>query len=278
MKTVLIILGILVVALICFVQAMNYLFYRKFRKMTDKVLLEAGKVKQTTISDADLNDLPPPVARYLKVSGLVGMKRISAARIYHSGEFKPGKDKKFMPAEGEYLLTTHQPSFIWYGKISMFPGFTVTARDYYFNGKGNMLVKILGVFPVVNAQSTLVDKSAFGRCVAEMTLVPSFFLDRDRIHWTGYSDDHAECTITDCGLSTNVQLFFNKDGSLAKIAVDRYYDRGKGKESLEKFIGVCSVIHDFNGLKLNTVYDGYWDLPEGELHYVHFVLDRVEFE
>ena len=38
------------------------------------------------------------------------------------------------------------------------------------------------------------------------------------------------------------------------------------------------VERDFNGLKLNTVYDGYWDLPEGELHYVHFVIDRIEFE
>ena len=46
----------------------------------------------------------------------------------------------------------------------------------------------------------------------------------------------------------------------------------------EKFVGLASVIRDFHGLKMNTVFDGYWDLSEGELHYVHFVLDRVEFE
>jgi len=50
------------------------------------------------------------------------------------------------------------------------------------------------------------------------------------------------------------------------------------QETLEKFIGVCSDIRKFNGLKLNTVYDGYRDLPEGELHYFHFVTDRVAFE
>ncbi len=278
MKTVLIIIGILVVALICLLQAMNYLFFRKFRKMTDKVLLEAGRTYPAPVSEAELNDLPPPIARYLRASGLVGMKRISFARIYHSGEFKPGKDKKFMPANGEYLLTTRKPAFVWYGKISMFPGLYFSAIDYYFKGKGNMLVKILGTFPVVDARSALVDKSAFGRCVAEMTMVPSFFLDRDRIRWTGFGDDHAKCTVTDVGLSTKARLFFNNDGSLAKIAVERYYDRGNGQETLEKFVGLCSVIRDFNGLKLNTVYDGYWDLPEGELHYVHFVIDRIEFE
>ena len=214
MKKIIIILALLVVALICFFQVMNYLFYRKFRKMTEKVLQETGKTDQSPISEADLKDLPPPVARYIKASGLVGMKRISFARITHSGEFKPGKDRKFMPANGEYLVTTRKPSFIWYGKISMFPGLFFTAVDYYVEGKGNMRVRILGTFPVVDAKSAMVDKSAFGRCVAEMALAPSFFLDRERIVWTGYGEDHAECTVTDSGLSTNARLFFNKDGSL----------------------------------------------------------------
>lgn len=278
MKKILIIPGLLIIAMIGFFQVMNYLFYRKFRKMTDKVLQETGRMDLAPVSESDLKDLPPPVARYIRASGLVGMKRISFARIFHSGEFKPGKDKKFIPAKGEYLISTRKPSFIWYGKISMFPGLFFTARDYYLEGKGNMLVKILGTFPVVDAKSDIVDKSAFGRCVAEMALAPSFFLDRERIVWTGYGENHAECTVTDSGLSNNARLFFNQDGSLAKMSVDRYYDRGNGQGTLEKFVGVCSVIRDFNGLKLNTVYDGYWDLPEGELHYVHFVLDKVEFE
>ena len=278
MKKIFIVLGLLVVAVICFLQAMNIIFYRKFRKMTEKVIRETGKTDQAVVTDADLRDLPPPVARYLKASGLVGMKRISFARINHSGEFKPGKDKKFMPVKGEYLITTRKPSFVWYGKVSMFPGFSFTAQDYYYNGKGNMKVKILGTFPVVDAKSDKIDKSAFGRCVAEMSMAPSFFLDRERILWTGFGADHAECTITDCGISTNAVLFFNKEGMLAKIVVERYYDKGDGKGTPEKFVGLASVVRDFHGMKMNTVFDGYWDLPEGELHYVHFVIDRVEFE
>lgn len=35
---------------------------------------------------------------------------------------------------------------------------------------------------------------------------------------------------------------------------------------------------DFGGLKLASVMDGYWNLPEGDLHYVHFVIERVECE
>ena len=53
----------------------------KFRELSLLIikLLEAGKTDPAPVSDADLNDLPPPVARYLKASGLVGMKRINFA-------------------------------------------------------------------------------------------------------------------------------------------------------------------------------------------------------
>jgi len=47
-----------------------------------------------------------------------------------------------MPAKGEYLVTTRKPSFVWYGKISMFPGLFFTAQDYYVEGKGNMRVRM----------------------------------------------------------------------------------------------------------------------------------------
>jgi len=30
-------------------------------------------------------------------------------------------------------------------------------------------------------------------------------------------------------------------------------------------------------LKLGSVVDGYWNLKEGDLHYVHFIIEKVEF-
>jgi hypothetical protein len=277
MKILFITIGVLLVIGL-FLQLMNRAFHSKFQKLVSKIRDEAGTQGGSVIAEADLKYLPPPVYRYILASGLVGKKKISFMRIRHSGTFKVSKDKDFMPVTGEYFLSTKKPSFSWLGKISPFPGISFTALDSYFNGKGNMVVKIMSTIKVVDAKSAIIDRSAFGRCVAEMTMAPSFFLDQARVKWTKYDSDYAECIISDAGLSANAQLFFQADGTLEKFVVDRYYDRGNGQGTLEKFVIKSKDVKDFNGLKMNTIYDGIWDLPEGDLHYVHFIIDKVEFE
>ena len=277
MKIFLVVFVILVI-IICFFAVMDRLFYSKFLRIANKIWAEAGKQDPSIVTEDDLMALPPPVASYIKISGLKGKKRISSMRISHSGSFKTGADRNFMPINGKYYLTTKKPSFCWFGKISLFPGLSVSAFDSYFNGKGHMLIKVMSLFKIADARSSVIDYSAFGRCLAEMTMAPSFFLNNQLIKWTSFNSNHAEFTITDSGLSADAVLHFSNDGTLERIVVDRYFDRGNGKATLEKFTGKGQLIKDFNGLRLCSVFDGYWNLKEGDLHYVHFIVDNVEFE
>ena len=273
----LLIIAIVIVTIICFFIVMNQLFYNKFRKQANQIIIEAGRQNPNLITEEDLATLPIPIARYIRFSGLIGLKKISTMQIVHSGVFKPGIDKKFMPVKGEYSLTTKKPSFCWFGKVAMVPGLTVSAFDSYYNGHGRMIVKLLSTFKIVDVDSKEIGLSAFGRCVAEMTLVPSFFLDNEKVKWLSSDSTKAECQITDLDLITNAQLYFNKNGSLDKIVVDRYFERDNGEVTLEKFTAKGQDIKDFSGLKLESVVDGYWNLKEGDLHYVHFIIEKVEF-
>jgi len=273
----LLIIGIVIVMIISFFIVMNQLFYNKFRKQANQIIIEAGRQDPNLITEEDLATLPIPIARYIRFSGLIGLKKISTMRIVHSGSFKPGVNKKFMPVKGEYSLTTKKPSFSWFGKVAMVPGLTFSAFDSYFNGHGRMTVKLLSTFKIVDVDSKEIGLSAFGRCVAEMTLVPSFFLDNEKVKWLSSDSSKAECQITDLDLITNAQLYFNKNGSLDIIVVDRYFDRDNGEATLEKFTAKGQDIKDFSGLKLGSVVDGYWNLKEGDLHYVHFIIEKVEF-
>ncbi len=73
-------------------------------------------------------------------------------------------------------------------------------------------------------------------------------------------------------------MFINPDGSLDRIVVGRYYDRGNGKATLERFTAKASAPKVFGGLRLATKLDGAWNLPEGDLHYVAFEVERAVFE
>ena len=210
-------------------------FYRNFLKSAARYKAAAGVHDDAAVTEEDLRELPEPMARYMRYSGAVGRKRISAVHLLHSGRFKPGPNRPWMQTRGEYFITTKKPSFIWYGKVNLVPGISLVALDSYAEGKGRMLVKLMSIFPVVDDASPQVSASAFGRAVAELTIAPTFFLDRTHVRGTQTGNDQVRCTVTDGDFSTEAEFHVNSDGSLDRVVVARYFDRGGGKATLEHF-------------------------------------------
>ena len=77
MKIFLVVFVILVI-IICFFAVMDRLFYSKFLRIANKIWAEAGKQDPSIVTEDDLMALPPPVAHYIKISGIKGKKRISS--------------------------------------------------------------------------------------------------------------------------------------------------------------------------------------------------------
>ena len=244
-----------------------------------RIRAAVGTQPDTLVTEQDLKDLPEPMARYLRWSGVLGKKRISAVHLRHSGTFKLERDKPWMPIQGEYYVTTTQPTFAWYGKLRMAPGITAVALDSYANGRGRMLVRLMSAFTITDDKSEQVSHSAFGRCVAELAATaPTFFLDRDRVKYAQTGPDTVRCTVTDGRFSTDADLVVNRDGSLDRIVVMRYFDRGNGLATLERFTGKSSQPKSYAGIMLGSRMEGSWNLHEGDFHYVSFDVDSVEFQ
>jgi hypothetical protein len=268
---------LIVVLIISGVVICNHLFYSSFIRRAEQVRNEAGNYDGKITTEADLAYLPPAVIKYLVRSGVTGRKRINSSYIKHSGLFRPGADKKFIPIKGEYFLTTRRPSFCWFGTIQIFPGINISAFDSYFNGNGRMLIKFMSFFKIADSRSPETSLSALGRCIAEMTMAPSFFMN-EQVEWLSFDSDRATCRITDSGLKVEAKLYFQSSGALDRIEVERPFDRGNGAFTVELFTAKGCAIRDFNGLKMASVLDGYWNLTEGDLHYVHFTMDEMNFE
>jgi hypothetical protein len=252
--------------------------YRDFVEQAARIKATAGRYDDTPVTEQELREWPEPMARYMRFSGVVGKPRISAVHVLHSGRFKPAPTKPWMPIVGEYSITTKKPSFAWYGRVRAAPGIGMVAFDSYSEGRGRMLVKVMSLFTIVDDRSDQVSRSAFGRLVAELTMAPTFFLDRGRVSYTQTGPDQVRCTVTDGTFSTDADFSVNRDGSLDRVVVMRYFDRGGGKATLERFTAKPSAPKTFTGRRLPSRFDGIWNLPEGDLHYVSFDVDRVEWE
>jgi hypothetical protein len=277
MKILLIICSILLLITIFFIVS-DRLFYMSFVKKAKEIRAENKNADPELITEESLGDLPEVVARYIRYSGLVGKKKMQAVRLVHSGSFRPAANKDFFPVRGEYYITANKPSFCWYGKISMAPGLSVAAFDSYYKGHGRMRIKIMSAFTLSDEQSEYTNKSSFGRMVTEMTMIPSCFLDSERITWTKYDSAEAECIFRDAGMQTNALFSFNAEGALEKIEVYRYYSTASHPPTLEKFTGILHGKRSHDRILLPEIFDGYWKLKTGDLHYVHFVVDSVEYE
>lgn len=237
-----------------------------------------GKAPQDTITEHGIQPLPEPFARYFRYSGVIGRARISAAHIQHSGTFKAGIGKPWTPIRGEYFLTTSPPSFVWYGRIRILPGLAVAAIDSYANGRGRMWIRLLSLFTIADVQSSETTQSAFARCIAELTMAPTFFLDPNHIVCRQTGPNSFRCSATNVGLSADVDFLVNDNGALERITTLRYFDRGTAPATLERFTVVFSKPSSYAGVTLASHIDAFWNLPDGDFHSASFDLDAVTFE
>jgi hypothetical protein len=252
-------------------------YHASFIKFTEQNKWLAGKQDSVPVTESDLDTLPNVVARYLKYSGIVGKNPISYVHLTHEGKFRPGRHIPFLRIKGEYFITTNKPSFIWFGKLSLLPGLNITTIEQYFRNQGYLLIKLMSTATLARDHSEFSVRSSFGRCITVMSMAPSFLLDKRYVTWIRSDSVSAECEVADSVTHAMAKYFFNKDGSLHKIEVNRFYGRRRGDPVLEKFTFEVSGSKNFDGIILPEVFDGYWNLKEGDLHYIHFVVDKVKF-
>jgi hypothetical protein len=130
-----------------------------------------------------LAELPDPVQRYL--SKAVGARQgaIQTVRLRHGGTFRPSLQGSWFPIRGEQDFTADPPGFIWWGRVRIFPGLWIDARDRSMNGAGSMFVTAESTFTIADSHGPQLDQGALVRLLAEMPWLPTTFLDSRYVRW-----------------------------------------------------------------------------------------------
>jgi len=72
--------------------------------------------------------LPPPVARYRQLA-VAERAPVRTLRLHPRGTFRISLTAKALPIQGTQLFTADPPGFVWTGRIRMFRGAWIDARD-----------------------------------------------------------------------------------------------------------------------------------------------------
>jgi hypothetical protein len=214
-------------------------------------------------------DLPAPVARYLSFAIETGQPLITHARVKHSGEFaaSPGQ---WAPFTSTQHYRVRSPGFVWDARIPMAPGIAVRVRDSYVNGKGAMLAKVAGLFPVANSQGTPeMAAGALARFLAETPWLPTSLLPGDAgagVTWAPVDDTTARATLADGNTKVSLDFHFAPNGEISRVDGERYRDDA-GRGVLTRWEGRFSRYERINGMMIPTEGEVAWLLADGRYPY-----------
>lgn len=255
----------------------NLNFNRAFKSKVERLFGNQPRVERTIITEADIKDLPEPVQRYLRYTGVIGKERVATVRLKQKGAMRLKPDANWVPLEAEEYYTVDNPGLVWFGRLTVAPLFKVAAQDMYMEGNGNMHIKVLSTVTVADAKGKEMDEASLVRYFNEMMWFPTALVS-DKVKWEPVDSNSARATMTDHGISVSAVFFFDDEGKLTNFVAERGRDIGGGKLVKTKWSTPITDYKTFNGLRLPSKGEAIWHLDSGEYSYIRLEITDIEYD
>lgn len=269
------ILGLIVVLIASIIAISNSLFRRMVESDVRKILGDSRSSEQDLITKVDIRDLPEPVQRYLNYTGILDKEKIETVKLRYKGSFRIRKDQKGMPLKVEQYYTIDPPAFVWYGSIEPFPLISVKARDMFHSGKGNMLIKFLGLITIGDDAGPEIDEGTLVRYLSELIWFPSAALC-DYVRWEPIDIDSAKASIEYRGVNGSAVFHFNEIGEITNVVADRYMS-DSGEHILRKWSTPIHEYMEVNGVRVPSKGGAVWHLSSGDFKYIELEVTHIEY-
>jgi hypothetical protein len=229
------------------------------------------------IHPSELEALPDPVQRYLRMALPESAVRPAIVRVVWSGEFQSRPAGGWAPFTAVQTFTTVPPGFVWDASIRMLPLLPVQVRDSYIAGGAAMNGRLAGILPVVNESGKLeLARSALTRWLGEAAWFPAV-LAGEPVTWESVSEHVARATVTDGAVQASGEFHFNPTGELSRFTAERHR-AVDGENVLTGFEGRYFSYIRWNGVMVPARGEVAWLLPEGRYPYWRGTVERIEHE
>ncbi len=229
-KWLLITAGLLVLVLTVAV----WLAQRTWRKTTqalrERLIASATAAATVRYSEAEIDGLPTPVARYFRAVLKDGQPVVERARVSWGGRFNVGKPgaNKWTPFTAEQDFVPGAPGFVWNARIAMGLGMHTLVRDAFVDATGSMQAKILGLVTLADSHGTeALALAALQRYLGEAAWFPTALLPSQGVRWEPIDGARARASINSGAVTASLEFRFGADGLIETVfAPRRWYDDG----------------------------------------------------
>ncbi|WP_425325230.1 DUF6544 family protein [Pedococcus bigeumensis] len=239
--------------------------------------LSAVDRRPALVSEADLADLPAPVAAHLRRSGAVGQPRVTSFAASFHGRIRSGPAEPWMPFTGRQVNTygpRPQRAFIMDATRS---GLPVTVLHQFIGASATMRAKVMSMVPVVDAAGPEMDQGETVTVFNDLVVfAPGAILDAP-IRWTALDSTHVRGVFTNGGRSVTAVLTFDSDHRLVDFtSLDRLRASTDGRPFTALPWSTPTLRSPgLRGYLLPQLGEARWDAspPEGSFSYVELELD-----
>ncbi|MDH3214592.1 MAG: hypothetical protein OEM05_19105 [Myxococcales bacterium] len=225
---------------------------------------------------SSVGHLPPVARRYLGHALAPGARLGTCARLTMTGTIKLASG--WCGFEAVQVLRWDR-GFVWAARAKV-RGLPVTGFDRLVDGAAAMRWKLLGLFPLVQAEGAEIARAAAGRLHAEAIWLPAALLDPE-VAWTDRGDDRTVAKFEAHGEPSELALGISSTGAVASCSLLRWGDLGTGEFAYHPFGGTADQERTFAGTTIPVRLRVGWRFGtpafETEGEFFRCTVNTVEF-
>jgi hypothetical protein len=171
------------------------------------------------VAFAELEALPAPVQRYLKMALPDGQPRPASVRMRQTGRLRTGvESEQWLDFDATETIVPEALGFVWDARIKLAPLVHVAVRDAYVDGTGSGDVALQSAFTLsAERGGHELNAGDLYRLLAEAPWAPTLLLPREGLTWARVNDTRALASLTVGGETASVEFRFNDAGEIAAI-------------------------------------------------------------
>lgn len=254
----------------------NQNFNRMVAKESNALFINIEIDNASVIGKKELLMLPEIVQKWMENSGVLDKQNTVSVRLKQKGQMRTKPHSKWMPFTAKQYVNLSSPSFIWVTKVKFLPIINMVGRDKLTNGKGEMLIKLASLIPVVKASDNhKINSGTMQRFLSEICWFPAAALN-PYITWEFIDSTSAKATLTINNHSVSGIFKFNTKGDLLTFETNRYYGGNKDSK-LEKWVVNILDYKNFDGYRIPYKCKVIWQLKDGDFNWLNLEITDLEY-
>lgn len=251
------------------------------RYRTGVAALAAHEASGDVVTDADVDHLPPQVARYVRRTGAVGRPRVTRVRARLSGRLRGGPEDPWMTFTGEQVNTYGERPTRHFLLDATRGGLPIDVLHVLTDGTATMEARLLSAVPVVRAAGPEMDRSEAVTLFNDLCLLAPAALVDAPVTWTRLDGSRVRGTYRTGGQVVSAVLTFDARGDLVTfVSDDRLRAEGEGSFTPTRWDTPVDEVALTGGRRLVGSARARWHAPQpmGTFTYAEMAFSHVEVD